>query len=113
MNPFITPKGKIMLLKPNVKISKLEIAKSNVPAEALEHIYKRDLLKLIFKEIESKIDIEIIDTLEDNDIYTIYTEACLLNKDELHKIFDLLERLKNGTREIPGHLIGEIKDILV
>ncbi|HKL76056.1 MAG TPA: hypothetical protein VJ881_08310 [Halanaerobiales bacterium] len=102
-----------MLLKPNVKISKLEIAKSNVPAEALEHIYKQDVLKLVLKEIESKIDIEIIDTLEDNDIYTIYAEACLLNKDELHKIFDLLERLKTASNQIPAHLIREIKDILV
>ena len=101
-----------MLITGQINVSKVDIATSNVPIDGLYHIYKKDVISKLVKKIEDCVEVEYVDNLEQSDTIDMYAEICVLNKQDTHKVFDLLERLKNTTREIPTHLINEIKDIL-
>ena len=102
-----------MLYTVQKNISKLELAIQNVSEDAVKQIYKEDILKPLLEKVKSQITIESVDNVEQCESINIHAQVCLLSKKELYEIFDRLERLKKASNKIPGHLIDEIKEILV
>lgn len=102
-----------MLISGQINVNKVDIATYNVPVDMLSNIYKKDVVSKLLLKAEEHIEIELIDNLEQGDCINLHTQVCILNKEEIHEVFNLLERLKNASKTIPTQLIEEIKDILV